>query len=199
MIKCPNNNCGAENEDGAKFCEMCCTPLPQDKECPSCHNRVKLTAKFCAECGFNFNKQQVADKSGSMLSMGDKNVIAGDVVGHQENVKVAGIERLDSGLVRINGGEENGGFDLISNDSTVYYEIGMSDIKSYYELGKVTLPVSDEFEYIDESNLDAEAKIYYPGDFLSDDADMEYNFSPNNTSVVIENGEIIKMNKVYMP
>ena len=90
MIKCPNNNCGAENEDGAKFCECCGTPLPQDKECPSCHSRIKLTAKFCAECGFNFNKQQVADKSGAMLSMGDKNVIAGDVVGKQENIKVSG-------------------------------------------------------------------------------------------------------------
>ena len=90
MITCPMDNCGAENEDGAKFCECCGTPLPQDKECPSCHNRVKLTAKFCAECGFNFNKQQVADKSGSMLSMGDKNVIAGDVVGKQENIKISG-------------------------------------------------------------------------------------------------------------
>ena len=75
----------------------------------------------------------------------------------------------------------------------------MNDIKAYYELGKVTLPVSDEFEYIDKSDLDTEAKIYYPGDFLADDVDIEYNFSPNNTSIVIENGTIIKMNKVYMP
>jgi hypothetical protein len=130
-----------------------------------------------------------------IASLEEKDVI----VRKGEEIPVTELERLESGLVRINGGEENGGFDLISNDSTVYYEIGMSDIKSYYELGKVTLPVSDEFEYIDESSLDAEAKIYYPGDFLSDDADMEYNFSPNNTSIVIENGEIIKMNKVYMP
>ena len=116
-----------------------------------------------------------------------------------EEVKVTELERLESGLVRINGGEENGGFDLVSNDNTVYYEIGMNDIKAYYELGKATLPVSDEFEYIDESYPDAEAKIYYPGDFLTDDSGIDYSFSPNNTSVVIENGTIIKMNKVYMP
>ena len=121
------------------------------------------------------------------------------IVRKNEEVTVNEIERLDSGLVRINGGEENGGFDLVSNDSTVYYETGMNDIKAYYELGKVTLPVSDEFEYIDESDLDKEAKIYYPGDFLKDNADIEYNFTPNNTSIVIENGTIIKMNKVYMP
>ncbi|MBQ9088131.1 MAG: SEL1-like repeat protein [Lentisphaeria bacterium] len=87
MVKCIS--CGAENEDSAKFCESCGSEMPQDKECPSCHSRVKLTAKFCAECGFNFNKQQFADKSGSMLSMGDKNVIAGDVFGG-DNIKISG-------------------------------------------------------------------------------------------------------------
>ena len=121
------------------------------------------------------------------------------IVRQNKEVKITGLERLDSGLVRINGGEENGGFDLVSNDSTVYYETGMNDIKAYYEIGMVTLPVSDEFEYIDESVLDSEAKTYYPGDFLTDDAEIEYNFTPNNTSIVIENGTIIKMNKVYMP
>ena len=121
------------------------------------------------------------------------------IVRKNEEVTVSEVERLDSGLVRINGGEENGGFDLVSNDSTVYYETGMNDIKAYYEIGTVTLPVSDEFEYIDESVLDSEAKTYYPGDFLTDDAEIEYNFTPNNTSIVIENGTIIKMNKVYMP
>ncbi len=121
------------------------------------------------------------------------------IVRKNEEVTITEVERLDSGLVRINGGEENGGFDLVSNDSTVYYETGMNDIKAYYEIGKVTLPVSDEFEYIDESNPDAEAKIYYSGDFLTDDFEIEYSFTPNNTSIVIENGTIIKMNKVYMP
>ena len=121
------------------------------------------------------------------------------IVRKNEEITVSELERLESGLVRINGGEENGGFDLVSNYSTVYYEIGMNEIKAYYELGKVTLPVSDEFEYIDESDIEKEAKIYYPGDFLTDDVEIEYNFYPNNTSVVIENGTVVKMNKVYMP
>ena len=121
------------------------------------------------------------------------------IVRKNEEVKVTELERLKSGLVRINGGEENGGFDLVSNDSTVYYESGMNDIKSYYELGSVTLPVSDEFEYVDESDLDKGAKKYFAKDFLADNAGVEYNFSPNNTSIVIENATIIKMNKVYMP
>jgi uncharacterized protein YcfL len=121
------------------------------------------------------------------------------IVRQNKEVKVTGLERTDSGLVRINGGEENGGFDLVSNDNTVYYESGMNDAKAYYELGKATIPVSVDFRYFDESEPEKEEKSYYPGDFLTDDAGIEYNFTPNNTSIVIENGYIIRMNKVYMP
>ena len=121
------------------------------------------------------------------------------IVRRNEEVTITEVEHTASGLVRINGGEENGGFDLVSNDNTVYYETGMNDIKAYYELGKVILPVSVDFRYIDESEPETEAKSYYPGDFLTDDAGIEYNFTPNNTSIVIENGVIIAMNKVYMP
>ena len=92
------------------------------------------------------------------------------IVRQNKEVKITGLERLDSGLVRINGGEENGGFDLVSNDNTVYYEIGMSDMKNYYELGEVTLPVSDEFEYVDESEPDSKAKHYSVKDFLAKDS-----------------------------
>jgi uncharacterized protein YcfL len=121
------------------------------------------------------------------------------IVRQNKEVKITGLERTDSGLVRINGGEENGGFDLVSNDNTVYYESGMNDAKAYYELGKATIPVSVDFRYFDESDPEKEEKSYYPGDFLTDDAGIEYNFTPNNTSIVIENGYIIRMNKVYMP
>ena len=121
------------------------------------------------------------------------------IVRRNEEVTVESVERLETGLININGGEENGGFSLISNDSTVYYEIGMSDAKAYYELGEVTLPVSEEFIYTDASNLDAEAAEYYAGDFLVEDAGIEYNFYPGNTSIVIENGYVVAMEKVYTP
>lgn len=120
------------------------------------------------------------------------------IIRKNEEIKISEIERLESGLVRINGGEENGGFDLVSNNSTVYYEIGMNDIKAYQELGEISLPVSDEFEYIDESKP-GEVVIYHAEDFGTDNSDIEYNFSPNDTCVVIENGTIIKMIKSYMP
>ena len=121
------------------------------------------------------------------------------IVRKGEEVTVKEIERLDTGLININGGEENGGFSLISSDSTVYYEIGMSDVKAYYAIGEVSIPVSTEFIYTDASDLDAEAIEYYPGDFLLEEEIFDYNFNPNNTSVVVENGKIVAMKKVYTP
>ena len=121
------------------------------------------------------------------------------IVRKNEEIKVREIERLEGGLVRINGGEENGGFDLVSKDNVVYYEIGMNDVKSYYEEGKVTLPVSEEFEYIDKSDLDTKPKYYSFKDFIADDSVIEYNFTPHNTCIVIKNGAVVKMSKVYMP
>ena len=76
MSKCPS--CGAENDEGSKFCNECGTKLPQDKECPQCHTHWPLKTKFCGECGYNFNAG-AGQAPGAAKIMGDKNVIAGDV------------------------------------------------------------------------------------------------------------------------
>ena len=116
-----------------------------------------------------------------------------------EQVTVADIERLETGLIHINGGEENGGFSLISDNNTVYFEVGMSDAKAYYEIGNVMLPISSDFVYYDETDLDAASKEYDFDDLISDEALFEYGFNPHNTSVAIENGTVIAMKKVYTP
>jgi len=80
MPKC--SNCGAELDAGAKFCMECGTPIPQTKKCVQCGMELPLKAKFCFGCG----APQEGNVSGVGVSMGDKNVIAGDVIGQ----KVAG-------------------------------------------------------------------------------------------------------------
>ena len=73
MIKCTNAACGAENEDGAKFCEHCGTQLPQYKECPSCHSKAKLTARFCAECGCKLSEQSnISQQSDKKTNLNQK-------------------------------------------------------------------------------------------------------------------------------
>lgn len=76
------SNCGAELDAGAKFCMECGTPVPQVKKCVQCGMELPLKAKFCFGCGV----PQEGAPAGAGISMGDKNVVAGDVVGQ----KVAG-------------------------------------------------------------------------------------------------------------
>ena len=57
------------------------------------------------------------------------------------------MERNDLGTVFINGGLEEGGFDLFSDGGGVYYEAGFNDVKNWYEVGEATLRVSDELEF----------------------------------------------------
>ena len=81
------NNCGAEVQDGMKFCFDCGTPVPQVKKCVSCGAELSLKMKFCPECGTN---QDGSAPKSSGFSMGDKNVIAGDVIGTKEETHISG-------------------------------------------------------------------------------------------------------------
>lgn len=117
----------------------------------------------------------------------------------QDEILISSIERKESGLVLINGGLDKGGFELYTEENTVYYEKGYSDTKSYYELGKVTLPVSPDFIYTDASDLDKDAVIFGTEDFLKDASGIDYHFNANNTTIQIEKGYVTAMTRVYVP
>lgn len=124
----------------------------------------------------------------------------GDVIIiREQEVPVTNLERNELGLVIINGGEENGGYDFYTDNSGVYFEMGFNDAKAYYPLGEATIRVSADFEFYDSSDLAAGEKMFYPGDFLIDDAGIRYDFNANNTTIVIEEGQIIQMNRIYTP
>ena len=129
----------------------------------------------------------------SLLEEGDTIVI------RNQEVPVTSLEKNEHGLVIINGGEENGGYDLYTDDSGVYYEMGFNDTKAYYPLGEATIRVSVDFNFYDNSDIEAGEKMFYPGDFLIDDAGIRYDFNANNTTIVIEDGQIIAMNRIYTP
>ena len=117
----------------------------------------------------------------------------------QDEILISSIERKESGLVLINGGLDKGGFELYTEGNTVYYEKGYSDSKFYYELGKVTLPVSPDFIYNDASDLDKDAVIFSAEDFLKDASGIDYHFNANNTTIQIEKGFVTAMTRVYVP
>ena len=84
------SNCGAEIEDGMKFCGECGAPAPQVKKCIQCGAELPLKMKFCPECGARQDGQSNGLAKAAGFSMGDKNVIAGDVTGHKEETHISG-------------------------------------------------------------------------------------------------------------
>lgn len=120
------------------------------------------------------------------------------IVTHSDEVKVSALERNEFGTVLVNGGLENGGFDLFSDGGGVYYEIGFSDVKNWHEVGKASFRVSTELEFSDNIDPDKGEQIYYAGSFLADEI-TDYNFTPHNTTVRTENGQIVSMKRIYTP
>ncbi|MBE5891899.1 MAG: hypothetical protein E7286_00825 [Lachnospiraceae bacterium] len=116
-----------------------------------------------------------------------------------EDLIITSIERTDDGAVILNGGLDVGGYELRHDDDGVFYEIGYSDAKYYYELGETTLRVSGDFLFIDSSDLDAGEITYYPGDFLLEEPPFYFHFVPGDTTIVIQDGGIIEMHRIYMP
>ena len=125
---------------------------------------------------------------------------AGDsIVIRQRVVAITSIEESSYGTLLINGGLDAGGYELRTDDNTVYYETGYSDVKSWQELGVATLPVSPEFIYTDRSDLDSEPVIYSIHDFLEQNSSIDYHFTEHNTRIVIEGGIVTAMERIYTP
>lgn len=128
----------------------------------------------------------------SQLKEGDTIVIQG------KDVVVTSLERTDTGLVLINGGMEAGGYDFTHSDSGVYYEAGFNDVKSWYEVGKETIRVSTEMTGVDNGDPEMGEVELFPGSFLIGEV-TDYNFTPYNTTVRVEDGQIVYMERIYTP
>ena len=127
----------------------------------------------------------------AQLAVGDTIVVDG------KDMVVASREDED-GFVTINGGLEQGGVDLTSDDSGVYYAVGMDDAKSYHELGRITVPVAEGFVLTDNSDLEHPDETYAASD-LAKLAASEPGFTANNTLATIEHGELTVLARSYTP
>ena len=115
-----------------------------------------------------------------------------------DEVQVTSIEQNDAGTIYINGGLANGGFDLVTDDCGVFYEMGYNDHKNWYQVGEATIRVSADFKGSDCADPELGEVVIYPGDFLVD-AVTNYDFTPYNTTIRIEGGQIVEMNRRYIP
>ena len=139
---------------------------------------------------FTYDRYDMVDISG--LKVGDT------MVTHAGEVEVTAMERTESGILYINGGLEEGGFDLVTDESGIFYETGFNDAKNWYEVGEATIRVSADFEGRDNSDPEQGEVVIYPGDFLVG-AVTDYNFTPYNTTIRVQDGQIVEPNRAYMP
>jgi len=129
----------------------------------------------------------------AMLAVGDTIILRG------KEVVVNSLNTTDYGAVQINGGLDAGGYELVTDENTVYYETGYSDVKTWFELGKAVLPVSNDFVFIDNADPEGSTKTFVFEDLYTDNVAHIYGFTPYNTSIVIEGGVITQMERIYTP
>ena len=127
------------------------------------------------------------------------NLKVGDtLVRHSDEVQVTSIEQNDAGTIYINGGLDNGGFDLVTDECGIFYEMGYNDHKNWYQVGEATIRVSVDFEGLDRADPELGEVMIYPGDFLIG-AVPNYDFTPYNTTVRVADGQIVEMTRRYIP
>jgi len=152
---------------------------------------VSADAKQLTVTVYTYDLYDMVDVA--MLAVGDTIILRG------EEVVVTSLTTTDYGAVQINGGLDVGGYELVTDEYTVYYETGYSDVKTYFELGKAVLPVSDDFVFIDSADPEGSYATYTFEDLSTDKVTYIYGFTPHNTRIVIEGGVVTQMERVYTP
>ena len=131
---------------------------------------------------YTYDKYDMVDVS--QLKKGDV------IVTNSGEVKVKSVERSDEGVVVINGGVEKGGLNLVTDDEGLFYAVDANNAKNWYEVGEETIRVSVDFKGYDG----LEDVVLYPGSFLINEV-TNYDFTPYNTTIRVENGQIIELNR----
>lgn len=95
----------------------------------------------------------------------------------------------------INGGETEGGVDLVCEDDMFYHVINMDGSATYESLGEATLPVSADCVISDYSEDPSTAKTLTVEELTTD----EGTFDEFNTSFVVSGGEITEITRSFRP
>ena len=125
---------------------------------------------------------------------------AGDIFLHSgEEIPVESVERNAHGTVLVNGGLDEGGFDLATDDSGIYYVHGYSDMKSWIPVGIAEFVISETFVFNDSADLELGTAVYDAEDLVNGVPESIFGYQPQNTTVRIENGQVVEMNRIYTP
>ena len=202
-----SNTAETEQKPGSEQTEQ---PAQGAKRIEPLAESLDLNALTDATVAASFGAEDISEKDGkteitltvydydiydmvdiAQLAVGDTIVVDG------KDMVVASREDKD-GFVTINGGLEQGGVDLTSDDSGVYYAVGLDDAKSYHELGRITVPVAEGFVLTDNSDPDHPDETYAASD-LAKLAGEGVGFTAGNTLATIEHAELTVLARSYTP
>ena len=116
-----------------------------------------------------------------------------------EEVTVTALERLEDGTLLINGGVFEGGYEMGTDESTVFFEVRENDHREFYLLGEITLPLSTDFVLTDNAVPDNPGLTFDAAALAAGEVAYIYTFCPLNTTARISGGEIVSMERRYIP
>ena len=110
------------------------------------------------------------------------------------------VEEAD-GFITVNGADEMNALLFVPvEDSNVYRIYQDDDLATYTELGVTTLSVSAEAVFTDSWDIESEPVTYSSADMVAamQSSENDY-FVEFNTTVRIENGQVVEVTRVYVP
>ncbi|MEG0839902.1 MAG: hypothetical protein RSF33_08895 [Hydrogenoanaerobacterium sp.] len=128
----------------------------------------------------------------STLEVGDTIVV------DKKDILVKTIKN-ENGTFKINGGYEDGGCYLKTDEDGVFFEVGPNESKSYYSIGEVTLPIAKTFTFSDSSSLDKPEEKLSADGFLAKMKKSGDGFETGATTATIAGGLITNITKTYIP
>lgn len=122
------------------------------------------------------------------------------VVVEGKPITVESVEE-DDGYISINGGlTATNGMDFRRTDNGSYRANGSNDLPTYTELGMTTLLVDETAVFTDSADLDrAPVSAEYDGIVEAIQNATFTGFYPENTTVTIQSGRVVRIDHTYMP
>ena len=109
------------------------------------------------------------------------------------------VETNENGLVTVNGGLEQGGCDLSKDEDGNYSEVLMDIGKSYTAVGQVSLPLSPDFVFTDNSDPEKQDVRYSAEELVTLLSDDTQYFGSQTTTATVADGQITSMTRIFMP
>ncbi|MBQ3425482.1 MAG: peptidoglycan-binding protein, partial [Clostridia bacterium] len=130
----------------------------------------------------------------SQLKVGDTLVVEG------EEVPVLSVEETEYGLL-VNEDQDDRSFYLVSEENSNGFMIrGLDDMATYTEHGSTSLLVAPEAVFTDAWDIENEPVTATGTDIVpAIQTSVNTYFGPYNTSVRVEDGKVVEIDRVYVP